>query len=92
MAATVATPTEPELPPGVYGFGLSLDGYQTADRKVTISPQKPQAVEVTLQRGNGPTREPCEPVFLRISRPLCRRLVARARQSGLAAPFNLPGQ
>ena len=61
------------------GFRPSLDGYQTADRKVIISPQKPQAVEVLLQRVNGPTREPCDAVFAQISRPLCRWLVARAR-------------
>ena len=37
---------------GVYGLRLSLTGYQSVDREVTSSPQKSQAVEVTLQRGS----------------------------------------
>ena len=47
-----ASPSELELPPGIYGVRLSLDGYQTAEREVTIAPEKSQAVEITLQREN----------------------------------------
>ena len=47
-----ATPKELALPPGVFGLRLSLDGYQTVEREVTVSAQQSQTVEVTLQRGN----------------------------------------
>ena len=46
------TPSELKLPPGVYGLRLSLDGHQAVERKVRVSRQQTQTVEMTLQPQN----------------------------------------
>ena len=46
------TPSELELPPGVYGLRLSLDGHQAVGREVKVSRQQTQTVEITLQPQN----------------------------------------
>ena len=47
-----STPSELELPPGVYGLRLSLVGHQAVEREVKVSRQETQTVEMTLQPQN----------------------------------------
>ena len=46
------SPGELDVPPGDYSLRLSLNGYRTIERRVTVKPQEGATIQATLERRN----------------------------------------